>query len=86
MALSAGKRELDNLQRLLELARAEDLGGDVTAALLPEGLEARGRFVARGELVFCGGLFLHAIAEAYDARITRPHQLSRNRPAQYGLT
>jgi len=70
MALSAGKRELDNLQRLLELARAEDLGGgDVTGALLPEGLEARGRFVARRELVFCGGLFLHPVAEAYDARI-----------------
>ena len=47
MAISAGKREMDNLQRLLALAKAEDLGGgDVTGELLPADLIAEARFVA----------------------------------------
>jgi len=55
------------LRRLLDIARAEDLGpGDATAALLPGGLRARARFVARGPLVFCGGPVLETIAAAYD--------------------
>ena len=67
MAMSAGKREMDNLQRLLALAKAEDLGGgDVTGELLPADLSAEARFVARQELVFCGGMMLCAIAGAYD--------------------
>jgi len=70
MAISPGKAELDNLLRLLALARAEDLGaGDVTGELVPAEARAVGTFVARQELVFCGGLFLHPIAEAYDAGI-----------------
>ncbi len=70
MAISAGKREMDNLQRLLALAKAEDLGsGDVTGDLLPAGLIAEARFVARQELVFCGGMMLCAIAGAYDSGI-----------------
>ncbi len=61
---------MENLRRLLDMARAEDLGaGDVTAALLPENLAAEGQFVAREPLVFCGGFFLHAIADAYDLGI-----------------
>ncbi len=71
MAISPGKREMDNLQRLLALARAEDFGsGDVTGELLPAELRAEARFVARQELVFCGGLMLCAIASAYDQAIT----------------
>jgi len=70
MAIPVGKREFDNLQALLALARAEDLGaGDVTGELLPPDLHAEGHFVARAELVLCGGPFLPAIAEAYDAEI-----------------
>ena len=70
MAISAGKREMDNLQRLLALAKAEDLGsGDVTGELLPAELRAEARFVARQELVFCGGMMLCAIAGAYDPAI-----------------
>jgi len=70
MAMSAGKREMDNLQRLLALAKAEDLGsGDVTGELLPAGLGAEARFIARQELVFCGGMMLCAIAGAYDSAI-----------------
>jgi nicotinate-nucleotide pyrophosphorylase (carboxylating) len=70
MAMSAGKREMDNLQRLLALAKAEDLGGgDVTGELLPAELTAEARFVARQELVFCGGMALCAIAGAYDSAI-----------------
>jgi nicotinate-nucleotide pyrophosphorylase (carboxylating) len=70
MAMSAGKREMDNLQRLLALAKAEDLGsGDVTGELLPAELSAEARFVARQELVFCGGMMLCAIAGAYDSAI-----------------
>ncbi len=67
MGIQPEQREMDNLRRLLELAQAEDLGaGDVTSALLPAGAEAAGRFVAREELVFCGGAFLETIAAAYD--------------------
>jgi len=70
MAISPGKREMDNLQRLLGLARAEDFGsGDVTGELLEAELRAEARFVARQELVFCGGLMLCAIAGAYDDAI-----------------
>jgi nicotinate-nucleotide pyrophosphorylase (carboxylating) len=70
MAMSAGKREMDNLQRLLALAKAEDLGsGDVTGELLPADLRAEARFIARQELVFCGGMMLCAIAGAYDSAI-----------------
>jgi len=70
MAMSAGKREMDNLQRLLALAKAEDLGsGDVTGELLPAGLGAEARFIARQEMVFCGGMMLCAIAGAYDSAI-----------------
>jgi len=70
MAMSAGKREMDNLRRLLALAKAEDLGGgDVTGELLPAELPAEARFVARQELVFCGGMTLCAIAGAYDPAI-----------------
>jgi nicotinate-nucleotide pyrophosphorylase (carboxylating) len=69
-ATAIGKAEMDNLQRLLAMAKAEDLGGgDVTGELLPADLHAQGRFVARQELVFCGGFFLHAIADAYDRGI-----------------
>ncbi|MBL7134317.1 MAG: carboxylating nicotinate-nucleotide diphosphorylase [Phycisphaerae bacterium] len=68
--MRSGQREMANLRRLLDLARAEDLGpGDVTSALLPAGAKAAGRFVARQELVFCGGAFLEMIAAAYDERI-----------------
>jgi nicotinate-nucleotide pyrophosphorylase (carboxylating) len=70
MAMSAGKREMDNLQRLLALAKAEDLGsGDVTGELLPADLRASAWFIARQELVFCGGMMLCAIAGAYDSAI-----------------
>jgi nicotinate-nucleotide pyrophosphorylase (carboxylating) len=51
--------ELDRreLRRIVEAALSEDLGrqGDITTdAVIPEGLTARGRFVARGDLVLAG--------------------------------
>ena len=70
--------ERETLRRLLRLARKEDLGGgpgqarltgDVTSAMLPASARARGRFVARQGLVFCGGAFLADIAAAYDKAI-----------------
>jgi len=61
---------LENLKRLVALAREEDLaGGDVTAALLPAEVAARAAFVAREELVVCGAAFLGEIAAAYHADI-----------------
>ena len=58
------------LQRLLEIARAEDLGsGDVTSRILPDAAAARGRFVARETLVLAGGALLPDMAAAYDANI-----------------
>ena len=70
MEIQPGKPELDNLHRLLEMARVEDLGGgDITSAILPEDKTCCGQFVAREELVFCGGAFLAEIAAAYDKSI-----------------
>lgn len=71
MTIQPGEKEMANLGRLLEMARAEDLGeaGDVTSALLPSEAQAVGRFVARQDLIFCGGAFLEAIAAAYDDRL-----------------
>lgn len=64
------ENEMENLRALLELARREDFGGgDVTCALLPEDVQAAGRFVARQELVVCGCAMLETIASAYDERI-----------------
>jgi len=66
MAIEPTAREVENLRQLLPPARAEDLGGgDVTSALLPAGARAAGRFVARQELVLCGGTLLSEIAAAY---------------------
>jgi nicotinate-nucleotide pyrophosphorylase (carboxylating) len=66
MAIRPGKAERDNLRRLLEMAREEDLGsGDVSGELLPAGAAVGGRFVAREALVFCGGAFLGEVADAY---------------------
>ena len=66
MAIQPTERERENLQRLLAAARAEDLGGgDVTGSILPAGAVAKGRFVAREALCFCGGVFLAEIAAAY---------------------
>lgn len=65
-----GPQERDNLLTLLKLAKQEDLGdGDVTSSLLPEDVMAHSRFVARDELVFCGGRFLDDIAHAYHPEI-----------------
>lgn len=69
-ALQPGPAECETFQRLLAMAREEDLGtGDVTSALLPESLSARARFVARQELSVCGVGFLEAVAGAYDPGI-----------------
>ena len=69
-AIGPNELEMQNLQRLLASARQEDLAdGDVTAALLPDDLHARGSFVARQPLVICGCAMLRAVAEAYDSRI-----------------
>ncbi len=70
MAVCPNIRERENLWRLLELARDEDLGsGDVTSEILPAQLRAAGRFVARQPMVFCGGALLEAIAACYDGGI-----------------
>jgi len=70
MAIRPNARERDNLWRILELARDEDLGsGDVTSAILPAGLHARGLFTARQPMVFCGAAMLEPIAVKYDGAI-----------------
>jgi nicotinate-nucleotide pyrophosphorylase (carboxylating) len=70
MPIQPSQRERENLWQLLSLARDEDLGsGDVTSSLLPSGLHAVGRFVARHELCFCGGPLLETIAVSYDGAV-----------------
>ncbi len=64
------KRERENLWKLLEMARTEDLGsGDVTSAILPRDTRAHGLFRARQPMVFCGGALLEAIAVCYDGSL-----------------
>ncbi len=70
MPLEPGKRERENLWRLVEMARDEDLGsGDVTSAILPPELMATGVFAARQPMCFCGGALLEAIAMCYDGHL-----------------
>ena len=70
MAITPGKSERENLWRLVEMARQEDLGsGDVTSAILPPEVHATARFVARQPMVFCGGALLEAIAMCYEGTI-----------------
>jgi nicotinate-nucleotide pyrophosphorylase (carboxylating) len=64
--IKATQVERDNLDALLAIAVPEDVGtGDVTSGLLPETARLTARFVARQEMVFCGGEFLQQIASAY---------------------
>lgn len=71
MAIRPGKKERDNLWRLLRMAMAEDLGdlGDVTSSVLPDDMKATGLFVARQPMVFCGGTMLETMAVAYDGLV-----------------
>ncbi|MGA2265554.1 MAG: carboxylating nicotinate-nucleotide diphosphorylase [Phycisphaerae bacterium] len=71
MAAIPGKRERENLWRLLEMARQEDLGdsGDVTSVILPPEVHATGRFVARQPATICGVSLLEPIAAAYDGEL-----------------
>ncbi len=60
-----------DLQSLLALARQEDLGpGDVTSTILPSGVQAAGRFVAREPMTLAGMPLLAEIAQAYDGELT----------------
>ncbi|MFW6065243.1 MAG: carboxylating nicotinate-nucleotide diphosphorylase [Planctomycetota bacterium] len=70
MPLRPTQRERENLWKLLEMARSEDLGsGDVTSAILPRDVQARGHFRARQPMVFCGGELLETIAVCYDGSL-----------------
>ncbi len=71
MTIHPSKREREDLARLLEIARQEDLGdgGDVTGSLLPPDVRVTGRFAARGPVVVCGAEMLEIIAGRYDPDI-----------------
>ena len=85
MASLPGKLERDNLWRLLEMARDEDLGsGDVTSAILPPELAARARFVAKGELVACGIALLESVAICYDGQIHTEVRVAEGQPVKRG--
>jgi len=85
VAIQPGKRERENLWRLLELARDEDLGGgDVTSAILPGSLQATGHFIARHQMVFCGGALLESIAVCYDGALRTRCLVAEGAPAGRG--
>ncbi len=68
--ISPSEAERRNLQQLLELARAEDLGdGDLTGSLLPGNVRADAQFVPRQRMVVCGADLLGQIANGYGKRI-----------------
>ncbi len=85
MAIQPRKRERENLWRVLELARDEDLGGgDLTSSILPAGLHATARFVARHSMIFCGGAMLEPIAVKYDGSIRTKLLVNEGRHAEAG--
>jgi nicotinate-nucleotide pyrophosphorylase (carboxylating) len=87
MTNGPGKRERENLWRLLEMARDEDLGsGDLTSAILPPELQAIGRFVARQEVVACGVALLEAIAAAYDGELRTTPKVDDGQAVNAGTT
>lgn len=70
MPIEPGKKERENLWKLLEMARTEDLGsGDVSSEILPDAVHAHAQFVARQPMVVCGAALLEAIAVSYDGQI-----------------
>jgi len=71
MPIKPGKKERENLWRLLEMARDEDLAGsgDVTSEVVPVDTRATARFVARQPMVVCGVELLEAIALCYDGQL-----------------
>ncbi|MHC4294501.1 MAG: carboxylating nicotinate-nucleotide diphosphorylase, partial [Planctomycetota bacterium] len=77
MAIQPGKKERENLWRLLKMAREEDLGdgGDVTSSLLPHDTMARGLFRARQPMVICGAALLEMIALGYDGQLHTAQKL-----------
>jgi len=87
MTVQPGQREFENLRRLLDMARQEDLGaGDVTGAMLGPLAAAVGRLVARDEVVLCGGVFLETICRAYDPLISAQVRVPDGQRAGPGTT
>ena len=85
MDLQPGKTERENLWRLLEMARDEDLGsGDVTSTILPADIQATGKFVARQPMVLCGGALLEAIAVRYDGHLRTTPKVPEGQDVQAG--
>ena len=85
MAIQPNSRERENLWKILELARDEDLGGgDVTSAIVPADLQARASFVARQPMVFCGGALLEAMAVMYDGGIRTAVRVEEGRAVRAG--
>jgi nicotinate-nucleotide pyrophosphorylase (carboxylating) len=71
MAIPIAPAVHGNLQSLLALARQEDLGpGDVTSTILPTGVSATGRFVAREPMTLVGMPLLAEIGQAYSGELT----------------
>jgi nicotinate-nucleotide pyrophosphorylase (carboxylating) len=84
--IQPGKKERENLWRLLEMAKAEDLGsgGDLTSAILPAEVMATAQFRARQPMVLCGGALLEAIAVSYDGLIHTQHVVEEGARAEKG--
>jgi nicotinate-nucleotide pyrophosphorylase (carboxylating) len=75
----------DELKRIIHTALAEDVGnGDITSQLLvPADLQARMHFIAKQELVVCGGFIPQAVFAAMGQAVAvevRMPEASRTRP------
>jgi len=85
MSIQPDQQEFANLQALLDMAVAEDLGGcDITGAMLPDEVRASGIVIAREPLVLCGGAFLAEICAAYDPEIAVDLQADEGSDLQAG--
>ncbi|NLF31622.1 MAG: carboxylating nicotinate-nucleotide diphosphorylase [Planctomycetes bacterium] len=80
------RAERQNLWRLLEMARDEDLGsGDLTGAMLGSDVQAEAVFVPRQPMVTCGVELLEAIAVMYSGDLhtrTLVHDGQRVEPGE----
>ena len=85
MTITPGKAERDNLWRLVEMARQEDLGsGDVTGTIVPMDTQATAQFVARQGLVVCGAALLEAVAMCYDGNLQTRTLIEEGRKVERG--
>ncbi len=75
------------IQRSVAAALTEDVGtGDLTARLIPDSAEARGRVITREDAVLCGAAWFNAAFETLDPTATILWHVADGDPIESGQT